>query len=257
VATTGPPQPGGALVARLRGERLTGQLVLVGEDCRPRALSLPGLEPTEPPPAAEPCAAPSPTRVGACARVPAAPCPARLRPGGSAVVARAGGLGSRAAECPRELGRCWDELLSADDLRRTGTPEPHVVDHVWLSPTRAGVLLAWPGGGYVLGLYEGRTLVASHRWGGAGPGRLEAAPGGALLTARPARVFRGDGAPVALAPRFRAARAVDWSPDGRWAALAMVGATVLVPTQGLVGGAEAHRAIRLPYPARDLAWLAP
>ena len=106
----------------------------------------------------------------------------------------------------------------------------------------------------MLGVYEGRRLLASHRWGAGGPARLDAAPGGALFSVPPARVFRRDGTPVRLAPRFRNARAVAWSPDGSWAALAMVGATTLVPVHALVGGAEARRAIRLPFPARDLAW---
>ncbi|HVM16242.1 MAG TPA: hypothetical protein VM290_01500 [Gaiellaceae bacterium] len=144
--------------------------------------------------------------------------------------------------------------LGDDELRRTGVSEPRVLDQVRLSPSRAAVLLSSPGGGYVLGIFEGGELVASHRWGGEGPGRLVAAPGGALFAAPPARVFRRDGTPVRLAPRFRNARAVAWSPDGAWAALAMVGATTLVPTHALVGGAEARRAIRLPYPARDVAW---
>jgi hypothetical protein len=245
-----------ALVSRLRAEGLTGRLVLVGRDCRPRAVELPSLEAVETPPVTA-CAAPSPTRLEACDHLVTAPCPARVRPGGSVVVVRDGGLWSRAAECPRELGRCWEELLSRDDLRRLGVPEPRIVDHVWPSAREAAVLLAWPGGGYVLGLYDGRALVASHRWGGEAPPRLEAAPGGTLLAARPARLFRGDGTPVVLAPRFRNARSLAWSPDGRWTALAMVGAAVLVPTQALVGGADAHRAIRLPFPADDLAWLEP
>jgi hypothetical protein len=258
VTTTAPSpeEPSPALVARLRAEGIAGRLVLVGRDCRPQAIELPSLEPVEAPPAPA-CLAPSQTRLAACDQLASAPCPARVRPGGSVVVVREGGLWSRAAECPRAVGRCWEELLSADDLRRLGVAEPRVVDHVWPSAGEAAVLVAWPGGGYVLGLYDGRALVASHRWGGEGPVRLDAAPGGSLLAARPARLFRRDGVPVTLAPRFRNARALAWSPDGRWTALAMVGATVLVPTQGLVGGAEAHRAIRLPFPADDLAWLDP
>jgi hypothetical protein len=171
---------------------------------------------------------------------------------GLAVSARAEGSCAVDREPVEPLSR-----LSAAELRLTGVAEPDVLDHVALSPTRSAVLLRWPGGGYVLGLYEERELLVSHRWGGEAPGRLVGAPGGALFAARPARVFRRDGAPVTLAPRFRNARAVAWSPDGSWTALAMGAAVVLVPTHALVGGAEAQRAIRLPYPARDLAWAAP
>lgn len=144
--------------------------------------------------------------------------------------------------------------LTDDDLRRTGVTDPQVLDRVRLSPSRTAVLLPWPAGGYVLAVFEGREPIASHRWGAGAPARLSVAPGGALFAARPARVFRRDGTPVTLAPRFRNARAVEWSPDGNWVALAMVGAVVLVETQGLVGGDEASRAIRLPYPADDLVW---
>ena len=161
--------------------------------------------------------------------------------------------GALCAVGPRPVQRA-PARLTDDDLRRAGVADPRVAAAVELSPGRDALLLAWPGGGWVLAFYEGRELAASHRFDAEGEARIDAAPGGSLVAVPPARIFRRDGTPVRLAPRFRNARAVAWSPDGRWTALAMRGATVLVPTQGLVGGAEARRAIRLPFPARDVAW---
>jgi hypothetical protein len=273
---TDPPrrEPSPALVRRLRAEGIAGLLVVVGPDCRVRTISLPGLARS---PRAEPsCSLRGPDGrrelsdgsvadcragrvrvflVGAPEQVrEVAGCTPAWRPDGTVAFVRDGALRELTVDC---VGNCERELLSPSDLRRAAGAEPQIADHVWLSRSRAAVLLTRPGGEHVLGVYEDRRLIASHRWGGGGPARLEVAPGAGLFTARPARVFRRDGTPITLAPRFRAARAVEWSPDGSWAALAMVGAIVLVPTHGLVAGADTRRAIRVPYAARDLAWRGP
>jgi hypothetical protein len=272
------PSPSPQLVRRLQEEGLSGFLVVADADCRVRTLALPGLERVAAgehacslrgsggPRVLEGQFGPMVaecrdgriavrTRGVVVRELPG--CLPAWRPDRSLVFVRDGALWGLTLGCPPRGPACERLLLSRGDLRQASVAGAALVDQVWLSETRGAVLFSWPAGGYVLGLFEGRRLVATHRWGGGGPGRLEVAPGGGLFTARPARVFRRDGSPVTLAPRFRNARAVEWSPDGRWAAVAMGGALVLAPTTGLVAGAETRRAIRLPFTARDVAWRAP
>jgi hypothetical protein len=161
-----------------------------------------------------------------------------------------------------ELERAGRRHVSAPPLTRR--LRVLVDDVAWLTPRRAAVLLSLRiaggpdlGGNQIVAFFEGGRLAAQVSFFRGDLRRLTASPAGAYVVALPGFVLRANGSAADLPHALVQARALAWSPDGRWLALAQPGRVVLVSLASL----EQHdrdgsslRTIELPLEARELEW---
>jgi hypothetical protein len=230
-----------AVTAELRDAGLSGIITYSDERCRLHAVRLPGLEPA-PAPAIESCRP-------------------RFRSGG--ITAWNGdlvwsGLGFRTVQVVltrRELSRAIAPRLG---LPRAGSFF-RAVQAVWLGDRRYVVLAdsTYAPRERVLAAFDGERLRFVHpRWVVGGARSMRPSPRGgyyALVGAAQAgvRLFTRDGRALE-APRVAGGwRAVAWSPDERWTAVATGSAVYVFRTQE-----PGRRVLRIPLAVRDLAWSA-
>jgi hypothetical protein len=155
-------------------------------------------------------------------------------------------------------------VLSPDDLAEAVRAHPDVPDHghvlpvvvrelAWLDDQHAVAVLSAVISGAreaILAFFDGRRLTAAHIGGGTQLSGLRVSQEGGLAAVRSDEAFlllnrEGDLLPAPLLPGYRA---VAWSPDERWTAVATDRGITIFRT----GGSTAER--RLPIAARDLAW---
>jgi hypothetical protein len=274
----------GSVVVLAPASGLEGVLYYSDQDCRVHALQLPGLEEYDAPQLDECAFSLSPSgraiqpsssvwspdgasyaaavanhvEIGSGRRVFAGRVPA-WRPDGVLTYVRGGAV------------RAWPServLLSAGDLRRAAARHPNVsvdrdlieavqVKHMgWLSSTRVvlllGVTIRFVGDFDLAAVFEQRRLVGDVA-AFQSYNRLTTSPVGsffALLGGNQTLELydrNGDARPL---PQLTDPRAVAWSPDDSWAAVATRASVYLFRT----GEAE-PRVRRLPIVAHDLAWL--
>jgi hypothetical protein len=228
-----------AVVAELRQAGLSGVLTFSDERCRLHAVRLPGLEPA-PAPAAESCEPHIPT-------------------GG--ITAWQGdvvwsGLGFRTVQVV--LTR---QELSRGVAPRLGLPRSdgffRAVRAVWLGDGRFVVLAdsTYAPRERVLAAFDGELVRFVHpRWVVAEAESIRPSPRAgyyALLGAGSSglRLFTRSGRALEHPPVVDGPRAVAWSPDERWTALATRSAVYVFPTEEPEG-----RVLRIPLAVRDLDW---
>ena len=232
--------------AALERAGVSGTLLFAGEDCRVRGLALPGLRAVavDRPPI---CGAPLVERrlAGTC----------RLGVG-EQLATSAASLSALTASCAPWVFRALRRALG----RRCTAAE---VDAIAFAPgAKAAAIVRCPrrlgADEKLLALFRNRRLV-----GGAGRSYsrlagLRTSPQGTYVAVRAngtLLLLASGGAPVMLPARRASARAITWSPDERWAALATRGALYLFRTGRHPRGV--HRGVhRLPLPASDVGWLA-
>lgn len=264
-----------ALAARLlRDQSIRGTIAYRDPECGLHAVSLPNLE--EQAIAHEPgCrfaatqrvqdVVTPPCRRGATAipfgdaseRVPG--CRPAWKPNGALTLVRRGDL------VEMEVGRSGSGeialkervVLSRADLRPLSRapwalPEPVVLEAAWLTNDLVAVIARDPRiPDHVIVLFRGRRLVAGPPFPYPRLSALRVSPSGRFVAAR-----IGDQGMLVLDQRgdlissgIRTARAVAWSPDEVWTALATSDGIFVFPT-----GERAISLIRLPIVARDLVW---
>ena len=225
-----------AAARQLREAGVVGVLTYSDEDCRLHAVSLPDLDPLE---------APSFQM-----------CTPAISDGGLGVVDGDvvwSGLGYRVAQV----------VLSSDELSRAllgGAPGDdgfRAVQAVSLDDGRMLVLAdsgAEPGERVVAAFDGPRARFAHLSWQADGARAIRPSPQGryyAIFRGEPrsVRVFTRDGRTVEPAEGTPRARAVTWSPDERWTALAASDGVWVFPSERPRGPV-----IRIPLEARDLDW---
>lgn len=266
---------GGSLTADLRSTGVAGVLVMSDERCRLRALVLPELE-SAAAPDARACrfslSKEGFLTVGGAVRQPGGPFTAWCRSGAVELAARSGTSlpftrlyrfrGCAPAWRPdgtltyvrdREVvqldmscrgggGFCTRRLLSRPELGGLGA-----VEILWLDRRTLALLAPGRVALYRDGSPVGHADLGPHRLTG-----LEASPRGTFLAVRsggPETIVVLDRALRRVPLPADGGRAIAWSPDERWVALATVDAIVLSPVRE-----PGERTIRLPLRARDLAW---
>jgi hypothetical protein len=243
-----------SLGAQLREAKVSGVLVLADERCRLRTVQLPDLGPTD-----APEAAPRPVR--ALGSDPAAagctiPAPMAVSHPPTWIE---GGRVLQLVPCSREA-LCRRVLLSRTDLARAApyqlVPEetPFVARELaWISGDRLAVLV---GGSYpdFVAVFRGRTSLY-RMFTGFEPRSLRASPLGRYVAVEDdgPQVVRVGKAPrsVAFPEGLTTVRAVAWSPDERWLALATRASVWLMDLEDPGGPL-----IRLPIEAREIGWSA-
>jgi len=177
-----------------------------------------------------------------------------------------------------EAGRpCERVILTRRNLAKAARfhpivpPDPRYVASVaatelaWLSDTRTAVLLRVRlrgrlrplGPVIVLALYEGRRLLKTVAYAGATV--LRVSPRRSFLavieTDERISILNRSGRVLVGSSELPSTneRAIAWSPDERWTALATRWSVFLIRNADIVAGKE-PRTIRLPLVARDLAW---
>jgi hypothetical protein len=173
---------------------------------------------------------------------------------------------------------CSEVLVAHDALLQAARRHPNaparpirvrvLVDGVaWLSNARVAVLLSVRislgagrpdlRGNQVIGFFEhGRLDEVASFFRGDLVG-LRASPTGVYVAVAPGLVLRADGSELSLPRNLVTARAVVWSPDGRWLALALRGAVTLVSAASLErydATGSGLRTVDLPLEARYLEW---
>lgn len=193
-------------------------------------------------------------------------CAPAWRPDGTLTLAR--GRQVFTAEGTLLIGRAGLERAAR---RHPTVPEMPVriralVDGVaWLSNTYAAVQLSIRLSGRLdrLGPLSAVAFFESGRGTAARPylratgGELAASPRGTYVTLTPDVVLRADGSEIRLSPLVRDARAMAWTRDERFLAIATRFAVTIVDAASL----ERHdrigsglRSVTIPQPALDLAW---
>ena len=129
-----------------------------------------------------------------------------------------------------------------------------VEDLAWLSPDRAVLLLrvriARVGAQDLVAVFEGGRVRGSYYFLDDDRDRLEVSRRSRYVAAGTAFAVRADGPRLAIPDSFGAVRAVAWSPDERWLALAARGRLALVG----VGLSPTPRIAMLAIDAADVAW---
>jgi hypothetical protein len=150
--------------------------------------------------------------------------------------------GAKVVQCPA------GEITSVCEKTVARFPGRRVLSLVWLSDTRLAAITKRSH--YALEIREERLHVTVP--GGRLPMRdLRVSPRGSFVSLRAASgllVIDADGHPVALPP-FIDPRALTWSPDERWSAVATTHSIFVFRTE-----APEARIRRLPIVARDLTW---
>ncbi len=163
---------------------------------------------------------------------------------------------------PAEIARAGRMHLNAPLL--TGRLRVLLDDVAQLAGGRAAALLSLRiagrpdlGGNQLIAFFRDGRLYAQASFFRGDLRSLTASPGGAYVAALPGFVLRANGSAADLPGALVQARALAWSPDGRWLALAQRTSVVLVSLASL----EQHdrdgsslRTIDLPIEARELEW---
>jgi hypothetical protein len=201
-------------------------------------------------------------------------CAPAWKPDGTLTVVRDGEIWDIQRPCEGECGRKLLPAVELSQVARSVRFAPRARRYLrsatafevaWLSNTRAAVLvrvalrrrLRVLGPVAVLALYEGRRLLRATQYAGA-----------IALRVSPRRTFVGvveAGGRVSIVGRngrqrlgaadlpSPSTRAVAWSRDERWTAIATRWSVFLLPTADIEAGRQ-PRIVRLPLAARDLAW---
>jgi len=165
----------------------------------------------------------------------------------------------------RKAPWCERVLLTSSDLfgpLADGADQAVVKEIAWLTPTRMAALLAFAQED-MIAVYEGRELVEIIPGVGGRFTELSVSPRRRYAAARVARprgfVFIDrEGRPFALMevrrdsygrPPFTGGRAVAWSPDDEWTAIARRGSVVLFRM-----GRGSPDVVHIELSAQDLAW---
>jgi hypothetical protein len=131
--------------------------------------------------------------------------------------------------------------------------EVEIEDVAWLSADRAVLLLrigiAGVGPQDLVSVFEGGRVRGSYYFFDDDRDRLEVSRRSRYIAAGTAFAVRADGPRLAIPDAFGEVRAVAWSPDERWLALAARGALALVRV-----GTDTPRVLALPIDATDVAW---
>jgi hypothetical protein len=263
------------LARALRERGIGGSLVYTDEDCEVHELRLPPLVDREVSVEAS-CtfAAPSPRR-GIEAECDAgvvevstavAPvgrtrgCAPAWTPSGALTIVRDGELvevdvGGTVRPLPTRV------LVSRGDLARDLTGPPWAIPHpaireaAWLADDLVALVVSDPAieRDDVLVLYRGRRFVGAPPFPYERLSALRVSPRGSFVAARvglqPSGLVVVDRRGELIAIPFRVARAITWSPDERWTAVASPDTIFIWET-----GERAVRFVPLPIRARDVAW---
>ena len=263
------------LVDALRERRIAGALLYADERCAVHVLLLPSLE-DRLVQGEEACGFRSPASSGAgvaeCAagivevrdatgltrRTPG--CAPAWKPNGVLTVVRDGELVELdlRGRTRRLVSRV---LVSRRHLARdlTGPPwaflDPRIREAAWLSDDLAAVVVSDPAleRDDVLALYRGRRLIGAPPFPYERLSGLRVSPRGSFVAARvglpPGGLVLVDRRAELVAIPFRVARAITWSPDEAWTAVASPDTIFIWET-----GERAVRFVALPIRARDVLW---
>jgi hypothetical protein len=231
-------QPGPAAV-RLREARVAGVLTYADNDCRLSAVSLPDLEPVRAP-SFEMCR-------------PLTGSSGLGTVDGNVVWAGLGYGGGQVIVSRRTLRREISRWLSPPGAPRSG---PFLaVQAVALGAERVLVLAestADPAERVLVLVENGRVIFVQPPWVVREVNFMRPSPLGtyfALFGPDGVRLFDRDADPLALPAAARDPKAVAWSPDERWAALATEDAVYVFPAE-----APYDPMVRVPLGVRDLDW---
>ena len=268
-----------------------GQLLLYGDGCHVQLLTLPSLEGTEDSSGCVPRGAVSPdgSLVARCLGertelfdqatgdlVRGLPgCAPAWQPDGTLTVAHERSVVRFFSAC-HAPDACVRTLIERRELERAARRHPTVPEHVgrlrvlidgiaWLSQTRTAVLLSIRISGRLAGIgalsqiafFENGRLARSRSFFRHGTPGLAASPRGSYLTQTPGIVVRSDGTEVSLPPHLRDFRAIAWTPDERFLALATRYAVTVLDVASLErydDEGAGLRSVTLPLSARDVAW---
>jgi len=227
------------VVAQLREASVTGVLTYSDDECRLHAVSLPDLEPV-PAPSFRMCR--PATSSGGLGAVDGGVVWAGLGYGFVQVVL------SRA-----ELSRAIRPRLGIPPDAEAGF---RAVQAVALDEDRYLVLAdsTYEPRERVLAAFEGKRAIFVHpSWWIGGARAIRPSPGGRYyaLLGRGTPVFTRDGGEVGVPEGVPRARAVAWSPDERWTALATVASVYVFPSERPEGPV-----VRIPLAVGDLDWTA-
>lgn len=192
-------------------------------------------------------------------------CPPAWRPDGTLTL-------SRNRQVVSERGRL---LVGRRELERAARRHPTtpalaplrvLIDGIaWLSNTRAAVLLSIRLAGRFEGMgplsaivfFENGLAEDTQPYFRQTGGPLAASPLGTYVTLTPDVILRADGSRVSLPPHIRDSRAMAWSNDERFLAIASRFGIHLLDVASLERYDEIGsglRSITIPQPALDLAW---
>src|SRR5688500_5708288 len=229
----------GPSAARLREARVAGVLTYADDDCRLSAVSLPDLEPVRAP-SFEMCR-------------PLTDSSGLGTVDGDVVWAGLGYGAVQVVVAKEMLGRAISRWLSGPAAARRGPFR--AVQAVALGPARAIVLAessADPTERVLVVVENGRVILVQPRWVVREARFIRPSPLGtyfALFGPDGVRLFDRNAAPLALPAAPRDPKAVAWSPDDRWAALATEGAVYVFRA-----AAPYDPMVRVPLDVRDLDW---
>jgi hypothetical protein len=196
-----------------------------------------------------------------------------FRPNGTLTFIRDGAIVEAIPRCRLGAPGAWCEgvLMTRGDLVGPLKARPEVVDAAvpkavaWLTETR---LIAAVGFGgrrdEMIAVYEGKTLIRTISGFGGRVAELLVSPGRSYAAARLERpsgfvLLDADGEPFILEeiqrdfsgrPPFTGGRALTWSPDDAWTAIARRETIVFFRM-----GPERPDVVHVPLVAHDLAWL--
>ena len=184
-------------------------------------------------------------------------CAPAWRPNGTLTAVR-GGEVVKLHPSPAERRLVVRVVLSQRDLARAfRSPGAAVRSLLWLDGETMASVVRVPDEGDVLALLRGGRLVGRPLGPFARLSGLRASPGGTFVAARSEErgvvVVNRRGQAVRVAQRGAAPRAVTWSPDERWIAVATRNAVTFLRTRG-PALAPLQRQLRIPLRASDLAW---
>lgn len=180
-------------------------------------------------------------------------------------LARNGEIIELHAACEREPS-CGRVVIGAGAILSAARQHPNVPDvpggieaieiedHVWLSPLRVALLLRVRidrvGPQDLVAVFEGGRVRGSYYFFDDDRDRLEASPGGRYVASGTGFAVRADGPRLAVPDAFGEVRALAWSPDERWLALAARGTVAFVEA----GVDPQPRIVTVPLEALDLGW---
>jgi hypothetical protein len=229
----------GPAAARLREAQVAGVLTYADDDCRLSAVSLPDLEPVRAP-SFEMCR-------------PLSDSSGLGTVDGDVVWAGLGYGASQVVVSRKTLRREITRWLSPPGAPRSGPFR--AVQAVALGTERVLVLAestADPSERVLVLVEAGRVILVQQPWVVGEVNFMRPSPLGAyfaLFGPRGVRLFDRDASPLALPAAARDPKAVAWSPDERWVALATEDAVYVFPAE-----APYDPMVRVPLGVRDLDW---
>ena len=196
-----------------------------------------------------------------------------FRPDGTLTFIRDGAIVEAIPGCGRSAPgrRCEGVLMTRGDLLGPLEARPEVVDAAaakavaWLTETRLIAAVAFGGRREeMIAVYEGKTLIRTISGFGGRVAELLVSPGRSYAAARLERpsgfvLLDADGEPFILEeiqrdfsgrPPFTGGRALTWSPDDAWTAIARRETIVFFRM-----GPERPDVVHVPLVAHDLAWV--